>query len=185
MKNKFLFIKLFVFGLLVTLTFSCKKNDTSVNGVTDLPLFTTHFTKDKAWAVQRTPDYPVAGEDWTLSDLGGALDATGVSIDWGVDRYVMFVAEVDSTNTTYSLTDDMYTIGTNYTVSLKLYESNGTFVKVVSKWGSICGEGTKGFLYELEGDFGIFFPSGAAKTNDIITYCPVTLVVNKVSELSK
>jgi len=184
MKNKLLFIQLFVIGLLVTLTFSCKKNDTSEKGIAGLSLFITHYTKDKVWDVQRSPDYPVTGQDWTISGLGGALDATGVSIDWGVGRYVMFVAEVDNTNTTYSLTDDVYTIGTKYKVALKLYESNGTMVKVVSKWGSIFGVGTKGFMYEVEGDFGTFFPAIAAKANDAITYRPTTLEVTKVSELS-
>lgn len=185
MKIKFSYTQLFVLGLLVTLTFSCKKNDTAEKGIADLPFFTTQYTKDKVWDVQRTPDYPVSGQDWSISDLGGALDATGVSIDWGVGRYVMFVAEVDNTNSTYSLIDDVYTIGTKYTVALKLYESNGTLVKVVSKWGNIFGVGTKGFMYEVEGDFGTFFPVSAAKSNDVITYRPTTLEVTKVSELSK
>ena len=185
MKYKFLFIQLFVVGLLVTLAINCKKNETLEKGIAGLPLFTTHYTKDKVWDVQRSPSYPVAGEDWTLSELAGALDATGVSIDWGTGRYVMFVAEVDNTNTIYSLTDDVYTIGTKYSVSLKLYERNGVFVKVVSKWGNIIGLGTKGFMYEVEGDFGTFFPVSAAKTNDVITYRPTTLEVTKVSELNK
>jgi len=185
MNSKFLLTQLFVVGLLVTLTISCKKNDNSEKGIASLPLFTTNYTKDKVWDVQRSPSYPVAGQDWTLSEFDGALDATGVSIDWGVGRYVMFVADVDNTNTIYSLTDDVYTIGTKYSVSLQLYESNGKFVKVVSKWGNIIGLGTKGFMYEEEGDFGTFFPVSAAKINDVITYRPTTLEVTKVSELNK
>jgi len=185
MKNKFLFVQLFVIGLLVILTFSCKKNETSPKSIEETSFFTTKYTKDQVWDVQRSPSYPETGQDWTLSGLNSALDATGVSIDWGVGRYVMFVAEVDNTNSTYSLTDDVYTIGTKYKVSLKLYESNGAFVKVVSKWGSIIGIGAKGFMYEAEGDFGTFFPVNAAKANDVITYRPTTLAVTKVSEIIK
>jgi len=184
MKNKFLFIQLFAIGLFATLSFSCNKNGTTPKSIEETTFFTTKYKKDQVWDVQRFPSYPETGQDWTISELDGALDATGVTIDWSTGRYLMFVADADNTNSSYSLLDDLYVVGTKYKVSLKLFESNGTLVKVVSKWGTVIGIGSKGFMYEVEGDFGTFFPINAAKANDVITYRPSTLVVTKLSELN-
>jgi len=147
--------------------------------------FTTKYTKDKAWDVQRSPAFPVTNQDWTLSQLQSAKDAKRVTIDWGNGRYLMFVADANNVNVANSLTDDVYKIGTKYNISLQLFESNGTLVKVVSKWGKVRGIGSQGFLYEAEGDVGTFFTSTTVTATSVIKYKPSLAEVTKLSELVK
>jgi peroxiredoxin len=147
-------------------------------------LFTTKYTKDKVWDVQRSPAYPVAGQDWTLSGLKGALDFSGASIDWGYNRYVMFSLDKDISRSANSLTDDING-GAKYNLALKLYESNGKLVKVISKWGKFIGVGSLGFMYEVEGMFGTFFSVNAANSSSVIKYKPSFATITKLSELFK
>lgn len=188
MKIKFLFISLFTIALLATGTTSCEtaepteKEPTKIDETT---IFTTKYTKEKVWDAQRSPAYPTADQDWTLSGLKNALDLERIAIDWGTGRYVMFIAETDNTNSIYSITDDLYNTGTKYSIALKLYESNGTLVRVLSTWGQIIGIGDKGFMYVAEGKIGMFFPVSGAKVGDTVTYRPTTLTVTKLSQLYK
>jgi hypothetical protein len=145
--------------------------------------FKTKHTKDKVWDVQRSPAFPVAGQDWTLSGLSNALESNGTTVNWGSGRYVMLVPEVDNTNSANSLLDDVYNIGTKYSLVLKLYEGNGKFVKVVSRWGKILGMGSHGFMYEVEGNFGTFFSVNPVNSSSIINYRPSYSGVTKLSEL--
>jgi len=148
-------------------------------------VFNTKFTKDQVWDVQRDPAYPVAGQDWTLSGLNNALDASGATIDWGVGRYLMLVAEADNSNGRNSLVDDGNRNGTKQNISLKLFESNGQLVKVVSKWGKIIGMGAQGFMYEEEGMYGTFFSATSVNKNTVIKYKPSFATVTRLSELGK
>ncbi len=152
-------------------------------GISDGPFFSTKYRKENVWDVQRSPAYPIAGQDWTLSGLKGALDNSGASLDWGQDRYLMLVPEVDNANSANSLIDDINNNGSKHNVSLKLYESNGTLVKVVSKWGKIAGIGEKGFMYEEEGRFGTFFFVAVVNATTVIKYKPTLAAVTKLSEL--
>lgn len=153
------------------------------NGITDCAFFNAKYTKENVWDTQRSPAYPVAGKGWTLSGLKGALESTGMSIDWGTDRYLMLVPEVDNTNNVNSLVDDINNSGTKLNISLKLFESDGRLVKVVSKWGKMYGRGDKGFMYEEEGHYGTFFSVALVSTSTIINYTPSLAVVTKLSEL--
>ncbi len=155
------------------------------NSISESPFFSNKYTKENVWDVQRSPAYPIAGQEWTLSGLKGSLDASGANVDWAVGRYVMLVAEVDNTNGVNSLIDDINNNGTKLNVSLKLYESNGTLVKVVSKWGKIYGIGPEGFMYEVEGRFGTFFSVAKVTPSTVVKYKPTQAAVNKLSELTK
>jgi len=154
-------------------------------GITDSPFFSNKYTKENVWDVQRSPAYPIAGQEWTLSGLSNALDANGVNLDWGVGRYVMLVAEVDNTNGPNSLVDDINKNGTKLNISLKLYESNGRLVKVVSKWGKIYGIGAEGFMYELEGKYGTFFSVAKVSSSTVVKYRPTLGAVTKLSDVTK
>ncbi|NOQ26054.1 MAG: hypothetical protein GQ564_11880 [Bacteroidales bacterium] len=156
-----------------------------VSNINETPFFKAKYKKEQVWDVQRSPAYPVAGRDWTLSGLKGSLDASRAKVDWGIDRYVMFVAELDNSNSTNSLTNDVNSTGRKYNVSLKLYESNGKFVKLVSKWGKIHGIGAKGFLYVVEGKYGTFFSVAKVNASTVIKYKPSLATISKLSELTK
>ena len=153
------------------------------NGITECIFFNAKYTKENVWDVQRSPSYPVAGKEWILSGLKGALESSGASIDWGTDRYLMLVPEVDNTNNPNSLIDDINNSGTKLNISLKLFESDGRLVKVVSKWGKLYGRGNKGFMYEEEGHYGTFFSVAQVTPSTIIKYSPSLATITKLSEL--
>jgi CspA family cold shock protein len=152
-----------------------------LSNINDANFFKTKFTKEKVWDAKRSPANPVAGTDWTLNGFKVALDASNKSIDWGTGRYLMFVAEVDNAKGVNSLIDDINNNGTKYNVSLKLFESNGTLVKVVSTWGSLIGQGDKGFMYEVEGKYGSFFSTVDLNASSVVTYKPSLAKVTKLS----
>ena len=156
-----------------------------VNNVNESSLFKTKFVKEKVWDAQRFPAYPVIGQDWKLSGLKNALEANGTPIAWATGRYLMFFAEVDNAYGVNSLVDDINNDGTKYNISLKLFESNGTLVKVVSKWGSIIGIGDKGFMYEAEGRYGAFFSIADLTLTSVIMYKPSLAKASKLSEITK
>jgi len=145
--------------------------------------FKNKFGQGKVWDVQRTPVNPVAGQAWKISGLKAALDVNKATIDWGVGRYLMFVAEVDNANTANSLADDVDKTNTKYNISLKLFEHNGTLVKVISKWGNIIGIGTTSFMYEAEGKTGIFFYIYGTAAAKVFEYTPDVVKANKLSQL--
>jgi len=173
------FLSVFV---LLTMSVVIAKSQTLSN-FSQVNLFSTKFTKDNVWDVQRSPAYPVVGSDWTLSGLKNALDAGGKPIDWGTGRYVMFAAELDNANGKNSLLDDITNKGIKQNISLKLYESNGTLVKIISKWGKIIGVGSEGFMYEVEGMYGSFFTQSSLTTSSTVKYKPTVAAVTKMSEL--
>jgi tetratricopeptide (TPR) repeat protein len=172
---------LFVFAFMAISLFFA--NAQVVNNFNEMSFFKAKFTRVKVWDAQRSPLKPIAGQDWTLKGFKGALDASKIAIDWGTDRYLMLVAEVDNAKGVNSLADDINNKDTKYTISLKLFESNGTLVKVVSKWGKILGIGDKGFIYEVEGKYGSFFSVTDLNTTSVVTYKPSLALVSKLSEI--
>lgn len=185
MKTKILFAKSIIIAFIVGLVVACTPTVDEPTKIEETTIFSTKYTKDKVWDAQRSPAYPAANQDWTLSGLKGALDLNRASIDWGTGRYLMFIAEEDKANAATSLTDDLYKVGTKYKMVLKLYESNGTLVKVISNWGEVIGIGDKGFMYVAQGDIGMFFPVVSVTDGATVTYRPTTLKVTKLSELYK
>jgi len=169
----------------ITKDMDAAKGSETAKGFSDALFFNTKYTKDKVWDTQRSPAYPVAGQDWTLRGLKNALDASGTSIAWSTGRYLMFVADVDNTKGINSLIDDINNSGKKYNVSLKLFESNGALVKVVSTWGRLIGQGDNGFMYEAEGKYGTFFSTTDLNASSTITYKPSLSVITKLSEIIK
>jgi phage tail-like protein len=172
---------LILFAFMASFVFFTKAQ--GVININETGFFKAKFTKDKVWDTQRSPAYPIAGQDWTLRGLKNALDASGTPIAWATGRYLMFVAEVDNTKGVNSLIDDINNNGIKYNVSLKLFESNGTMVKVVSTWGRLIGKGDKGFMYEAEGRYGTFFSVADLVASTVVIYKPNLAGVNKLSEL--
>ena len=152
---------------------------------TTTTFFTSKYSKDKAWDVQRSPAFPVANQEWILSQPQSAMDPKRANIDWGNGRYLRFVINTTNVNAANALTDDVYKSGAKYNLSLQLFESNGKLVNVVSNWGKIRGLGTQGFLYEAEGDVGTFFTSYTVTSSSVIKYKPSLTEVTKLSELIK
>lgn len=148
-------------------------------------IFNTRFTREQVWDVQRDPAYPVAGQDWTLSGLNNALDASGANIEWGAGRYLMLVAEADNSNGRNSLSDEGNRNGGRQNVTLRLFENDGRLVKIVSKWGKIIGMGEQGFMYEEEGRYGTFFSAIPVNRNAIIRYKPNYATVTRMSEMGR
>jgi len=174
---------LFVFTLMAMSLLSTKAQ--RPGNYNQAGIFNTKFTRDQVWDVQRDPAYPVAGQDWTLSGLNNALDASGATIDWGVGRYLMLVAEADNSNGRNSLSDEGNRTGARQNVTLRLFENNGRLVKVVSKWGKIIGMGEQGFMYEEEGMYGTFFSAIPVNRNAVIRYKPNFATVTRMSELGR
>jgi len=135
--------------------------------------FTAKYPASVVWDAQRFPAYPVNGGDWTLSGLQMAFDVnTGGAMDWGRnnDRYLMFAVEEDRNATSDALKDDVNNTSKKYRVTLKLYESDGRLVKVVSKWGKLIGFGSGGFMYEQEGQIGTYFAGKVLQLGGSNTY---------------
>jgi len=153
------------------------------SNISRMTFFTTKYTKEKVWDVQRDPAYPTPAMDWTLSGLKGALDATGATIDWGVGRYLMFFAEPDRSNNPKLIADDLFKTGLKYNITLKLFERNGMLVKIVSKQGAIVGIGTEGFMYEAENQYGSFFTTRSVNAASVVKYKPILNIATKLSEL--
>ena len=148
-------------------------------------IFNTQFTKDQVWDVQRSPAYPVAGQDWKLSGLQDALEPSRAKIQWGSGRYLMLVAEADNSNGRNSLSNDGNRSGARQNISLQLFENDGRLVKIVSKWGKIIGMGEQGFMYEEEGQIGTFFSANPVNRNAVIVYKPNFATVTRMSELGR
>ncbi len=150
----------------------------------DVAVFANKYTKENVWDTQRSPAYPTAGQDWTLTGLSTALAANGRPIDWANGRYLMFSLENDNANTANSLIDDIRN-GAKQNLVLKLYESNGKLVQVVSNWGYVIGIAEQGFMYEVEGMYGTFFANTTLSSASTVKYKPTLAKVTKVSELGK
>lgn len=149
-------------------------------------LLTAKFTKEKVWDAQRSPVYPIPGSEWRLWGLKNVFDAgTRMPLDWGRfnDRYLQFGLDEDRSYRIGALTDDVNNSRTKYTVSLKLFERDGRFVKVVSKWGDLIGFGSGGFMYVQEGQLGTFFSVGMQMPGGSVTYRPDIMQIKNISEI--
>lgn len=149
-------------------------------------VFETRFFKGQAWDVQRSPNVPSPGATWALSKLKAPYDAVATkSIDWGRgnDRYLMFGLDEAPSGQQTALIDDLANSGRRYSVTLDLYEKNGVRVKSVSRWGSVMGVGSEGFLYEQQGVYGTYFSPAKVRENAFIVYRPKIFQVTRLSEI--
>ncbi|MCE1196636.1 hypothetical protein LWX53_09095 [bacterium] len=149
-------------------------------------VFETRFFREQVWDVQRSPSYPSAGSNWVLSKLKAPYDALAAkSIDWGRgnDRYLMFGLDEASSSQQAALVDDLANSGRRYSLTLDLYERNGSRVKTVSRWGALVGVGSEGFLYEQQGAYGTFFSPAKVRENALIVYRPKIARATRLSEI--
>lgn len=147
-------------------------------------MLNTKFTREMVWDVQRFPGTPIEGREWRLSGFKDPYDGDSKSqIDWGYynDRYLMFDIREERSNRPGSLYDDRSR--KSYSVSLNLYESDGRFVKNVSRWGKLMGLGREGFVYEQEGRYGTFFSAYEQKEGGAVFYRPDLAIATNLSDL--
>lgn len=150
-------------------------------------LFEMEFQRQQVWDAQRQPAYPESGRDWILSWLKAPYSPiTGQYIDWGLrrDRYVKFFLDENRAGYPASLADDVKGSGRSYSLSLLLFEHDGSYVGTVSRWGRVIGIGGEGFMYEAEGSFGIFFTSRRLSEGAVVSYRPWIDQATKLSQLS-
>ncbi len=144
------------------------------------------FTHERVWDAQRSPAYPQAGRDWTLSGFKRAFDVSNNAVlDWGRynDRYLQFTIEEDHSFRQGTFMDDVSNSRAKYAVALTLYERDGRFVKVVSRWGDLIGFGSTGFMYVQQGSFGTFFSYDMMREGGSITYRPDLAQIKSLSEI--
>ena len=179
-------IKLFFVLILPALSCFMATAQITDRTINESAILNTKYTIDQVWDAQRWPAYPTTGNDWTLSGLKSPFDAsTSSKIDWGRynDRYLMFSLDVDHTNRPTSLIDDR--TGRRYSLTLKLFDADGRYVKTVSRWGKLMGFGSGGFVYNQEETFGTFFPTERLREGSTSTYRCDLVQVDHVSELSR
>jgi hypothetical protein len=175
----------FVFAMCTLSSFIAngQRHDRNLN---ESVLLTAKFTKEKVWDAQRSPVYPIAGSEWRLWGFKNVFDAnTRLPLDWGRfnDRYLQFGLDEDRSYRIGALTDDVNNSRTKYTISLKLFERDGRFVKVVSKWGDLIGFGSGGFMYVQEGQLGTFFSVGMQRLGGAVTYRPDIMQIKNISDI--
>lgn len=184
----------FRFILLATLLFSsfqsyAELEQTDLDEIKKSAFFKNHYTKGMVWDCSRSPDDAEKGKEWELSSFKAPYDASKggmrVLIDFGdnSDRYVQFDIENWNLDPDYSYITDGS--GNKLVISLKLYEADGLFVSIVSKYGKIQGLGkdAPGLFYEQEGHYGTLFTMENYKEDESITYIPEMGVVEKLSDL--
>jgi len=137
------------------------------------PSFYTKYYKVKAWSAKLSKPIPQENDIWTLSNFQAAMDvSTKKPIDWGVngDRYVVVNVVNDLNNRPYHVRDDL--AGTEHclTFTLELYEFNGKFVKTISKWGYLLGNGYHGVVYVQQGVYPTFLSGVAVEKGGALTY---------------
>lgn len=141
---------------------------------TDLTfLFGTRYYKCETWDVKRSKPIPKSYEYWTVSGFKPAVDASnGKAIDWGKngDRYVAVDIVLDQNNRPYHMIDDAVGSKNCLTFTLNLYEYDGKFVKVISKWGYLLGEGSQGIVYMQEGKYATFLSNVQVKKGGSLEY---------------
>jgi hypothetical protein len=159
-------------------------NNTSSRPNIQSDFFDAQYPMGIVWDAQRFPAYPVNGRSWSLTDLKMAFDVnTGGTLDWGRnrDRYLKFDIEENRNNYPDALKDDVNNTNKRYNVTLKLYESDGRLVKVVSRWGKLIGFGTGGFMYEQEGQVGTYIAGEVLRLGGSINY---NIELDQVRDLS-
>ncbi|PKO98332.1 MAG: hypothetical protein CVU13_10805 [Bacteroidetes bacterium HGW-Bacteroidetes-8] len=159
---------------------------TLVKRSNEVPSFFTKHYKVKAWSAKLSKPIPADNDLWTLSNFQAAMDvSTKKPIDWGVngDRYVVVNVVPDKNNRPYRVVDDM--AGTNHslTFTLDLYEFNGKFVKTISNWGYLLGDGYLGVVYVQQGVYPTFLSGVAVEKGGSLSYKVYNGAVTQLSNL--
>lgn len=136
-------------------------------------IFGTKFYKAETWDAKRSKPIPTDFETWTLSGFQSAMDiSTRKPIDWGVngDRFVVIDIVEDLKNRPYNVKDNIAKTKTCLTFTLNLYEIDGKFVKTISNWGHLIGDGVQGVVYVQEGVYTTFLSNVRVEKGGSLTY---------------
>ena len=150
-------------------------------------IFGTKFYKVETWDAKRSKPIPGEFEIWTLSGLQPAMDiSTRKPIDWGAngDRFVALGIVQDLKNRPYNVKDNILKTSNCLTFTLNLYEIDGKFVKNISKWGYLIGDGVQGVVYVQEGVYATFLSNVKVEKGGSITYQAQYGVINKLDNLA-
>jgi hypothetical protein len=133
-------------------------------------------------------DWPIANQKWNFSNMGSSLDITNACyIDWGPkgDRYLQFDVEFENARNYSALTDDLYSTGKRFLFPLRLYESDGSFVKTVSNFGNFWGfgEGSFAYIQEVKNTNTTLFTKLPFELGKAFSYQVDTKNITKISEL--
>ncbi|MDO9680583.1 MAG: hypothetical protein Q7262_06160 [Bacteroidales bacterium] len=133
-------------------------------------------------------NFPVAKQKWNFWNMFIASDiANQCPIDWGPngDRYVQFDIEFEGARNFSALQDDLYSTGKRFLFPLRLYESDGRFVKTVASFGNFFGfgEGSFAFIQEAKNQTVSFFTKLPVEINKPFSYVVEKRTVTKISEL--
>jgi len=178
------YLKIFIIAAVFALSPVFANAQRSDKNFPESVILNTKFSRDLVWDVQRFPIFPIDGREWKLSGLKSPYDADSrMPLDWGRfnSRYLMFDIEIDYSNRPGSLFDER--TGRKYSVTLNLYDTDGRFIKRVSRWGNLMGFGRAGFMYEQEGRFGTFFSVSHQREGDIIIYRPELIKATNLSNI--
>jgi hypothetical protein len=120
------------------------------------------FTAKMAWDSGIHPSglSPSPKKQWSLINISRCLDiGTGGPLDWGPrgDRYLQFDVDFYPRMAPGSLKDDMFGSNESFTLVLRLYEKDGTYVRTVSKSGGFMGFAPGYFYYNQENTYGTLF----------------------------
>ena len=109
--------------------------------------------------VQRSPAFPVAGQNFTVSNFQAPFDSSFAPYTLAADEYIAFV-KVSDTPCRYGIS---------------LYNAGG-LVRVIHASGEIYGLGTEGFLHNSDpSDFGTFVSNSAGYApGSSLSYVPST-----------
>jgi hypothetical protein len=140
----------------------------------------TRYYKVNVWSVKTSTALPRHSANWTLSNFSAPLDAKQKKIDFGkkADRYLMFTQEWNDQKFPGGLRGVINEHGSTpqalkartLRLVLNLYEYNGTFVRTVSRYGTLIGNAGQGFVYLPEGKKPLFFTGEFFAPGDSLTY---------------
>ena len=106
MKSNYLLLLIAIFSLPSMFAFA-QPHERNFN---ESFLLKEKFTHERVWDAQRSPAYPQAGRDWTLSGFKRAFDVSNNAVlDWGRynDRYLQFTIEEDHSFRQGTFMDDV------------------------------------------------------------------------------
>lgn len=133
-------------------------------------------------------DFPKANQRWSFWNMFIASDITNkCPIDWGPngDRYVQFDVEFEVKRNYSALEDDRYATGKRFLFPLRLYESDGRFVKTISSFGNFFGFGEASFVFmqDAKNEIASFFTKLPVEIDKPFSYKVEKRTVTKISEL--
>jgi len=133
-------------------------------------------------------DFPKPNQVWSFWNMFVSSDITNkCPIDWGPkgDRYLQFDAEFEAQRNYSALEDDLYSTGKRFLFPLRLYESDGRFVKTISNFGNFFGfgEGSFVFMQDAKNEIASLFTKLPVQVDKPFSYKVDKRTVTKISEL--